>query len=552
MADNTDNQHKPGQKKRMVFVSMAVAEGARAAPLGAAQVMAWLYKQAELRDAYSFELIESTAADALDKLAARIIQSAPELLGLSLYSWNRQPLTMLAARLRAALPGLLILAGGPEASGAPEACLADGVADFVVQGEGELACAAFLNDHRNGRLPPKHATDDQKIYRQPIADLSVLPSPWLDGVIKGKDGVVWELTRGCPYQCAFCYESRGAGKRSRAFPEERLEKELRLFVKHGIREIFVLDPTFNADSRRMKRLLSMIRRLAPDIFFQFELRAELLSAEQAAWLSGVNCQVQLGLQSSKPAILKQLGRNFDPTGFAEKIGLLEDQGIIYGLDLMYGLPSQTLADFRESLDYALYLRPNHLDIFPLAVLPGTALAADASVLQLRYDPTAPHIVRSSPDFPPADMGLAGQLAAASELFYNQGRAVMWFLPLCTALGQRPTEVLSNWGQWWSHQTALPAAHNTIEDLQLDFLSGFLPGKLDTDTIKLATDLIRVSGAWTRAIAEGEESRLELDWQPEDLLDLATQDFDELLEAATKKAGRWLCLPGSDGPVFRRI
>ncbi|MBU0934524.1 MAG: radical SAM protein [Spirochaetes bacterium] len=560
MIPKDDNTANTGMARRtLLFISLAAGEGPRAAPLGAAQIIAWLYKQPDIRAAWSIQLLEGLAEDSVAALAGQIAAAQPQVLALSVYSWNSTAMHEIAGLVRAALPEVLIVAGGPEAGGAPETALNSGLADYVICGEAEIGMTDFLRAVADNRLPATDSPAAQRIFRPAAPDLSNLPSPWLDGIIQAENygGAVWELTRGCPYRCAFCYESRGSGK-VRSFAAERVEKELRYFVKHGARELFVLDPVFNADKKRMKQLIQLIRSVAPELFCQFELRAELLTPEQAEWLSSINCQVQLGLQSIHSEVLQKLNRSMDAERFREKVALLEEAGVIYGLDLIFGLPGDSLSGFMESLNYALELRPNHLDVFPLAVLPGTSLAEQAADYRLHFAETAPHVVTGSDQFPAADLEQAARLAAAVELFYNRGRAVMWFMPLCAALDIAPTAVLADFDCPPGHEKL---EHREIEQLQQEQRQKLLARHGTAATARgtpvapglerLLADLIAVSGAWTRAIAEGEDSQLDLQWLPEDLLDIATVDCIEVLEDCQTKPGCWLCRASDQGPQFSR-
>jgi hypothetical protein len=249
-----------------------------------------------------------------------------------------------------------------------------------------------------------------------------------------------ELARGCPFRCAFCFESKGTA-RVRRFPLARIAAELDRFRAAGVEEVFVLDPTFNADGKRFAEAVRLMAEKGRGLRFVLELRAELLDRTQAKLLADLDCSVQIGLQSSDPAVLAGVDRSFDPAIFARKVRLLEEYGVVYGLDLIYGLPGDDPAGFMRSLDYALALAPNHLDVFRLAVLPGTALGERAASQGLVYDHLAPHLVRSTPTFPAAALDRADRIAAALDLLYNRGRAVVWFPALSKALGMKPSAII---------------------------------------------------------------------------------------------------------------
>ena len=91
---------------------------------------------------------------------------------------------------------------------------------------------------------------------------------------------------------------------------------------------------------------------------------------------GVN-RLSLGMQSCQPALLKMLGRIHDFPQVADSVSLARQAGITnVNLDLMFGLPGQTAAMWRDTLDKALSLHPEHLSCYGLIPEDGTPLKAD--------------------------------------------------------------------------------------------------------------------------------------------------------------------------------
>ncbi|MBK7294870.1 MAG: radical SAM protein [Holophagaceae bacterium] len=180
---------------------------------------------------------------------------------------------------------------------------------------------------------------------RPVKDLTDLPSPYLDGTLRPGDygGALWELSRGCPFTCDFCFEARGTAG-TRRIPLARVEAELDLFQARGIREVFVLDPTFNYHKVQAKQVLRLIAAKAPGTHFFFEVRSEFLDREMAGLFAAIHCTLQMGLQSAHDDVLRNISRSFDPDDFEAKILLLHQAGVPYGFDLIYGLPGDTLTD----------------------------------------------------------------------------------------------------------------------------------------------------------------------------------------------------------------
>lgn len=89
--------------------------------------------------------------------------------------------------------------------------------------------------------------------------------------------------------------------------------------------------------------------------------------------AGVN-RISLGVQSTQPHVLAALGRTHDPTHVARAVEWVRDTGFeSFNLDLIYGTPSETLDDWRATLDAALALEPPHVSAYALTVEPATPL-----------------------------------------------------------------------------------------------------------------------------------------------------------------------------------
>jgi hypothetical protein len=179
--------------------------------------------------------------------------------------------------------------------------------------------------------------------------------------------------------------------------------------------------------------------------------------------------------------------------------LLHQAGATYGFDLIYGLPGDTLAGFYASLDFALSLMPNHLDIFPLSVLPGTRLQDTAPDFGLQHLQDIPYTVLASLTFSAADMGAAARTARACDLFYNQGKAVPWFALIQEALDLAPSALFQRFADFLEAQ-----AEADVTALQVAFLAGCFP---DAKTGAVAADVVTYfgrSGALLEAAAQAPE------------------------------------------------
>ncbi|MBI5014041.1 MAG: radical SAM protein [Deltaproteobacteria bacterium] len=469
---------------KLALVAIHPEESARAVPLGPAMLASALKKAfpGEIR----VDVLDLYLGDTAGQCAERILALRPRYVGFSMYLWNRLLVLQIAIIIKRKDPELIVLAGGPEATADYGRILEEPSLDLVLPGEGEEILVAVMGDLLRGARP-RELRDS--IRASPVRDLGALPSPFLDGTLEPSHyrGLLWELSRGCPFRCDFCFESRGA-EGIRRIPLERVKAELLLFEASGVEQVFVLDPTFNYNQDEAKRVLRLIREHAPDVHFFFEVRSEFIDEEMATLFASIRCTLQIGLQSVHDAVLRNINRRIDPDAFEDKVLLLHEAGVTYGFDLIYGLPGDTLDGFYDSLDFALRLVPNHLDLFPLAVLPGTRLLETAPSFGLKYQEATPYRVISSPTFGAEDLEKAATTARSCDLFYNRGRAVPWFAMVVEALGLSASALF---GSFAAHLDANPS--EDVTSLHRDFLLSAFERQGNAVAGTIAADIVTYFG-----------------------------------------------------------
>ena len=569
---------------KIVLVSIHTCPSPQAVPLANAYLQCFARHSLPEADQPDIQIREFYLGDDAVSSATQLAQTRPDAIGFSVYTWNRQLCNQIAAELRKTMPAVKLFCGGPEVTADPSNIMKDAPYDFAVIGEGEVpfsaACQAMQSGQPLADIPGLAIHEEETAGRGPsklLDDLAAIPSPWLDGPLNAADykGILWQLSRGCGFACDFCFDARGT-RGVRRFPLERLEAELKLFAKSGVEQIFVLDSTFNQDAQRAKTILKMIEQIAPHIHFHFEVRSEFIDSQMATMFARIPCSLQIGLQSADPQVLKSVNRIFNPADFRKKISLLNSSGAVFGFDLMYGLPGDTLQGFAASLDFALSLYPNHLDIFPLAVLPGTALAKRSNAIGLRHLPAPPYTLISVDGFSEDDMLKARQLANACDIFYTRGKAVAWFNAIVRALGMKPSQFLERFGQWLKEKYPHVASEADLNDheiwqLQRSFLQeAFAEGRFRR-MLPLALDLADYHYHYTAALFAPQRARTKkpksgqlhncaAKLSPSAKLAVFNYEILDILEAGepdlrsfcscVNKSGSWaLIYKGPDGGIY---
>jgi len=228
-------------------------------------------------------------------------------------------------------------------------------------------------------------TADQEL-QAPISTAADLPFAPAVGGAPGPTGLYIHVPF-CIHKCHYCdfYSLVETGPRSRrpAFTD-RLIEEIRAaapWLGGPLATVFVgggtptlLEPDLWA------KLLAAIRtdlNLQPDCEFTVEANPDALSAELLEVLisGGVN-RLSMGAQSFDPKLLKALERTHDPDNVRRSVELARAAGITnFNLDLIFGIPGQTLEGWATDLDAVLALGPAHLSCYNLTYEPSTPLAA---------------------------------------------------------------------------------------------------------------------------------------------------------------------------------
>ncbi|MCQ2578102.1 MAG: radical SAM protein [Treponema sp.] len=539
-------------KKSCVFFTLLIETSPQSIPLGAACVASAVKNDPRLKDKLDVKLVWLSKEDeayikaekegTVGKLIAHKIaegsgSSKVDFACFSVYVWNHRESEDAAKILKENSPDCVTICGGPEVTANP---LGMKGFDYTISGEGEKQNSDLLY-----KLLSKDETsvnpENREIAREELMSWCY-PGPYLDGTVNPDDfqgGALWELSRGCPFKCSYCFESKGS-KKVKYFPMEKIEKELELFRQKKVRQVFVLDPTYNADKKRALEILKLIAKKTPNTFYYFEARAEFIDREMAKAFTKIPCCLQFGLQSTNEKVLKNVNRTFDRQIFTRNIGFLNDAGVIFGFDLIFGLPGDNLSGFFNSVDFALKLYPNNLETFCLSVLPGTMLFDQAKDFGLVFQEKAPYRILSTPTFGKEDLAKAQDFSNACNYFYNDGRAVPWFMALCALLKMQPSVLIKEFLSWaMKKKTDLlcKTSFDGIQKTQLDFISDLLNQKGLNQYSAAVKSIVILNGAFSK-ITDGEKSVVvSLDYDPDDTASPMAQDIRQFVKYARRKKCR---------------
>lgn len=210
-------------------------------------------------------------------------------------------------------------------------------------------------------------------------DIEHLASPYLTHTIPvsfQQSMVRMETKRGCPYKCNFCAHRDLFKGKTHHCNKQRVMQELAFFHKQEVQKINVLDPIFNAGSAYIPVMEEMVR-LGLQAKVSLQCRFEAIAGERGKRFlelcEKLNVQLEFGLQTALLEESKLVDRSNNISKVMASMKKLNMREIPYEISLIYGLPTQTLESFRQSIDFVIENGCENITAFPLMLLKGTRL-----------------------------------------------------------------------------------------------------------------------------------------------------------------------------------
>lgn len=351
-----------------------------------------------LQDQAAF--VEFTTGEAAADITEKLLRQEPKMVGLSVYIWNVELLTEVVVLLKRLAPELVVVLGGPEVSHALDGLKIAALADYVVQGEGEVALRQLAEAVLAGQRP------EAKVIAGGLPDLTQLVPPYAyySDVDLRQRTLYVEASRGCPYSCEFCLSALDL--QVRHFPIEALLAQFQTLLDRGARNFKFIDRTFNLKLELSARILEFfLERHQPGMLFHFELVPDRLPDGLRAIIARFPAgalQFEVGVQSLNDAVGKRISRRQNLAKMEDNFRFLGTQTHAHvHADLIIGLPGEELESFGVGLDRLYALGPQEIQVGILKKLRGAPIARHDEAGAMVYSDSPPYeILRTGAiDFP---------------------------------------------------------------------------------------------------------------------------------------------------------
>lgn len=346
---------------------------------------------------------------AYEQILDTILTNKPSKLLFSVYIFNVSLIKRLIKDIKSKLEQCKIIVGGPEVDD-------NFYADHVIIGEGEEALYQLL---RNG-------SNEKILHEKCIENLDLIPSPYNEQRIKQSKNklIYYESTRGCPFNCTYCMASLSRGVRY--FSIGRVKTDLINLVRNGVKVIKFTDRTFNANIKRTNEILNFILEQFYDdeVCFHLEVGGDIFTQTTLDILKKMpigRIQMEAGVQTLNKQSLKAIKRDFRVEDFTNNINKIIGYGNIHmHLDLIAGLPFDTMQTFVDSFNQVIALKPHVLQLGFLKFLKKTELR---KTYKAEYNEYPPYEIISSDTMSEQDLHVLKDVEFILDRLYNSGKFV---------------------------------------------------------------------------------------------------------------------------------
>ena len=388
-----------------------------------------LHAQVMHRSDVEWTVVRTTTGEAVGTAVDAIYAYRPDVVVATAWLFTHEHLLHILARVKVLLPQIKVILGGPEFLGDNEEYLScHREVSCVLRGEGEESFAQWLEVWDNpevwGDIPGlcymhEGAYHDHGLAR--VMDFASLKAPEESALFTwSKPFVQLETTRGCFNTCAFCVS--GVGDPIRQLPLEDIRRRLDRVRERGIRDVRVLDRTFNYHPRHAIELLRLFEEYHPHLRFHLEIHPALLPQTVRDVLTEMPhglLHLEAGIQSLRQEVLDRSMRKGALEQALEGLRFLcALPNLITHADLIAGLPLYTLGQIYEDVHTLAAYEAGEIQLESLKLLPGTVMRRDAAKLGIRYSPLPPYEVLETDSITSAELLEARRLSRLLDAYYN--------------------------------------------------------------------------------------------------------------------------------------
>jgi anaerobic magnesium-protoporphyrin IX monomethyl ester cyclase len=360
-------------------------------PMGLAYIAAYLEREGmsvSLVDAYADEL-------GMDEVLARVGLENPLIVGISCLTPNAPVVYEIAGAIRKRFPKVVLVMGNVHPNIFRRETLEAGLADFIVEGEGEATMTELVRAVADRKPLDKvlgiHYREDGRVVstgkRPLITDIDSLPLParhllpmekyrFFSTARLRERGAAMLATRGCPFHCTFC-TTGNMGKAYRKRSPKLICDEMELLVdRYRVQQVAFFDAAFPLDKKHGLAVCKEIvtRGLQRKMVWVTETRVNAMDDELAVAMRDAGCGlVSFGIEAGVQVLLDNIRKNFSLEQVRTAVRAAARAGMRTMGFFMLGLPGETVRLSQQTVDFAKSLPLDYASFNLTVPYPGSEL-----------------------------------------------------------------------------------------------------------------------------------------------------------------------------------
>lgn len=317
----------------------------------------------------------------------------PDILCLSLYTIGLIEQYKFLKRVNNALPGCIIIVGGPHATALPIYTMREcAEVDFLVFGEGERTIVELFKnidekkgpDNIKGICFRSNGEILQNEPRELIGDLDEIPFPAYD-LLKKKGfrysrrsfnvtdrvGAIIS-SRGCPFDCVFCFKATFGNKLRRRSTENVVAEMVWQVKEFGVEEFQFLDDLFAINSRWLNEFFNELDRQNVKVPWKCLARVTSAAEGDLRKMYSHGCYgVEFGVESGNDEVLKDANKGITTEQVRKAFKTAKGIGLVTFGFFIFGLRKDTHETIKQTLHLAKEISPEACGFATLLPFPGS-------------------------------------------------------------------------------------------------------------------------------------------------------------------------------------
>jgi len=418
----------PGIIKKRIYQDLSKDFSAVEPPFYAALTASFIRNKG-----YRVGLIDANADNLTpEESADEIVQRIPRLVNIVVYGQHPSASTQLMTsvsslckEIKKRNSGVKIILTGVHPGALPEATLNEVECDYVAEGEGFFTVLGLVESERLGEIPGLWYKQKFKIKHnaraENITDLeSELPEVAWDLMSWGKyKAHNWHCLHdlnsrgsyasistslGCPFNCKFCVINSPFGKSLyRTWSPEWVLRQIDILVKqYGVKNIKFIDELFILNSEHFITIADGLIERNYGVNIWVYSRVDTVKEEYLPKLkkAGFNWFC-IGYEAGNDEVRKSVSKgNFTDEDIREVTRKVQDAGINIIANFLVGLETDSMESMQETLDMALDLNCEFMNIYCAAAYPGSRLYNEVIAMGVRLPPEWQDYAQHSYNFVP--------------------------------------------------------------------------------------------------------------------------------------------------------